>query len=104
MPLCSRFAPENTESAVGEPVVMTVEEYETIRLIDYRGFNQHQCSEFMGIARTTVQNIYDSARGKIAAALVEGRRLVIQGGSFRLCDGKERACQCGGCKKHCISE
>ena len=50
--------------------------------------------------RTTVQMIYNSARKKLAAALVDGLPLRIEGGSYQLCDGKEEACGCGGCRRH----
>jgi predicted DNA-binding protein (UPF0251 family) len=36
---------------------MTVEEYETIRLIDLLGYMQEQCADQMHVARTTVQRI-----------------------------------------------
>lgn len=70
-------------------MLMTVEEYEAIRLIDYQGCTQAECSEYMCVARTTAQQIYNSARAKLAAALVEGRPLRIEGGSYRLCEGGE---------------
>ena len=54
----------------------------------------------MRVARTTVQQIYTEARKKIALALVDGLPLRIEGGSYRLCDGKEAFCGCGGCRKH----
>ena len=47
----------------------------------------------MQVARTTVQNMYHSARETIASALVEGKTLRIEGGDFRLC-GEEESCPC----------
>lgn len=82
-----------------EPVILNLDEYETIRLLDKEGMSQEQCSEFMQVARTTVQRIYESARKKTAVALVEGRPLRIEGGDFRLCDGKNASCGFESCFK-----
>ena len=78
------FSPEEISDA--EPVVMSLDEFESIRLLDHEGLTQEQCAERMGVARTTVTAIYESARRKIAEALVEGKRLLIRGGSYRLSD------------------
>lgn len=83
-----------------QAVIMTVDEYETIRLIDRQGFSQEECGQYMHIARTTVQQIYNNARKKVAHALVDGMILKIEGGDYSLCDGKEDFCGCGGCMKH----
>lgn len=85
------FAPVE-DSAGKEPVILTVDEYETIRLIDQEGLSQEQCCERMQVARTTVQKVYESARKKLADVLVNGRPLHIQGGSYRLCSGGDAAC------------
>lgn len=86
------------------PVQLTLDEYETIRLIDGEGLSQEQCSASMQIARTTVQKIYESARRKLADMLVNGRGLRIGGGEFRLCDGQDAGCGCSGCFKPRIHE
>ncbi|MCD8150460.1 MAG: DUF134 domain-containing protein [Clostridiales bacterium] len=82
-----------------DPVIVTVDEFETIRLIDREGLSQEQCCRRMQVARTTVQKIYDSARGKIAKALVEGLPLRIEGGQYQLCDGQNNLCGENNCSK-----
>ena len=89
-PQTSFFAPEEEQGK--EAVVLTVDEYETIRLMDLEGLSQEEASALMGVARTTVQQIYGSARRKLAQMLVEGRPLVIRGGDYRLCGGDETVC------------
>ena len=93
-PRCRRVCalPEETEfgprraACRGGAVVMTVDEYEAIRLIDLGGLTQEQCAAQMDVARTTVTGIYESARKKLAEAIVNGRRLRIEGGSYRVCE------------------
>ena len=81
------------------PIILTIDEYETIRLLDKEGYSQEQCAVFMQIARTTVQRIYESARKKIADALIGGYPLKIEGGDFKICDGQNSNCGLGGCYK-----
>lgn len=99
MPGCRRFRPDACSAERTHPVVMTIDEYETIRLIDYGNMTQEQCAKQMNIARTTVQSIYNSARRKLAECLVEERELSISGGEYELCDGDFVKCGCGRCGK-----
>lgn len=80
-----------------EKVIMTMDEYETIRLVDLEKCTHEQCAKQMGIARTTVTEIYESARYKMADSIVNGKILEISGGNYRLCDGTALFC----CNKIC---
>lgn len=68
---------------------LTLDEYEVLRLIDREGLTQEQCAERMGVSRTTVTAMYGSARGKVARLLVDGTKLVISGGRYRLPEDDE---------------
>ncbi|MDD5954939.1 MAG: DUF134 domain-containing protein [Firmicutes bacterium] len=103
LPQTVAFLPENLPDS-GEAVILTVEEYETIRLIDREGLSQEQCSERMQVARTTVQQIYADARKKLATVLVEGLPLRIAGGDYRLCSGGRSSCAHSACYKQKLSE
>lgn len=100
MPTSTEFVPVGASVQPVDAVTMTVEEYESIRLIDHEGFTQEECAGYMKIARTTVQLIYNEARKKLSIALVEGKVLRISGGEYQLCDGNEPYCGCGGCRRH----
>ncbi len=98
LPQLSRFGPLDIHAGPEDVVYMTVDEYETIRLIDLEDFTQEECAEQMNIGRTTVQGIYSRARRKLAEALVEGKMLVIEGGEVMLCEDWEEGCG-RGCRR-----
>ncbi|HOQ64018.1 MAG TPA: DUF134 domain-containing protein [Clostridia bacterium] len=92
LPRNARFGPLGQRGRASAEIVMTVDEYETIRLIDNEGYTQEECAQQMNVARTTVTGIYAQARRKVARALVEGLRLVISGGEYRLCGDQGGVC------------
>jgi len=104
LPESNRFGPLNVPANQEHSITMTIDEYETIRLIDMEKFTQEECARQMNIARTTVQGIYNDSRKKLAESLVKGKVLRIEGGEYTLCDGVEELCRCGGCRRHRISK
>lgn len=90
-PQVDTFCPEGEQR--GEPILLTLDEYEVIRLVDLEQRTHEQCAAQMDISRSTVQEIYESARRKLAACIVHGRRLMISGGNYRVCQGQEHGCQ-----------
>lgn len=100
LPGSNRFGPLDLSMKSKDIINMTVDEYETIRLIDLEGLTQQECADQMSVARTTVQGIYATAREKLAQVLVNNSMLTIEGGEYKLCD--EFKDNCGGrrCHRH----
>lgn len=90
-PARTRFVPEGAEGE--EPMILGIDEYETVRLLDYEMFSQEQCARRMGVSRPTVTRMYDAARRKIAAALANGRPLEISGGDVKVCAAMKPECR-----------
>ena len=99
MPGNRRFGPLDESADDRRTIVMTVDEFEAIRLIDLEGLSQEECAGRMAVARTTAQAIYASARAKLAECLVRGKELSIRGGEYILCGGEARGCGCGRCPR-----
>ena len=78
-----RFYPEGIPPS-GD-VILTVDEYEMIRLVDLKGLTHAEAADSMQISRTTATEIYQSARYKIADCIVNGRPLIIGGGDYCCC-------------------
>jgi predicted DNA-binding protein (UPF0251 family) len=100
LPDNSSYGPLNTPVDLIKKINMTVDEYETIRLIDLDGFSQEECANQMNVSRTTIQRVYNDARLKIAQSLVNGNVLLIEGGEYQLCDGMGNGCGRGSCHRH----
>lgn len=81
-----------------EDVVLSVDEFETIRLVDYEKKTHEETARQMGVSRTTVTEIYEAARFKIADSLISGKCLHIAGGNYQLCERKTIYCDKHICK------
>ncbi|MEG0845117.1 MAG: DUF134 domain-containing protein [Raoultibacter sp.] len=99
MPHTTDFGPRGACQQVAS-IVMSIDEYETIRLIDLEGLNQEEAAAQMDVARSTIQTIYNTARNKIAQCLVKGIHLRIEGGDIEVCDQSRPCPRATPCTHH----
>ena len=83
-PAVSIFKPLAIPIGALEEVVMTLDEYEALRLADLEGFYQDEAAAQMNVSRPTFSRIIDSAHRKVAEALVHAKALRIEGGPVHL--------------------
>ena len=82
-PVASVFKPVGIPVRELEEVVLTLDEFEALRLADLEGCYQEQAASQMRISRSTFSRVIESARHKVAEALVRGKALRIEGGPVR---------------------
>ena len=99
LPEINLYGPLKLQRENNKCLLMSVEEYETIRLIDLEKLTQEECGERMQVARTTIQKIYTDAREKVAESLVNGCILKIEGGDYQLYSEIEKPMGCGSCRR-----
>ena len=95
------FKPIGKSCDAENTTTITLDEYESIRLIDFEKLSQEQCANQMNVARTTITAIYESARYKIADCLINGKAILIEGGNVELCEHNNKCCG-KGCIKKCF--
>ena len=77
-PGVSLFKPAGIPASELELVVLSLDEVESLRLADLQGQYQESAADQMKISRATFARIVESARRKVADALVHGKALQIQ--------------------------
>jgi predicted DNA-binding protein (UPF0251 family) len=92
IPESNYFKPRGIPLSMLEEVVLAVDECEAIRLADLEGLYQEQAAEKMKVSRQTFGRIIESARRKVAEALVKGKALKIEGGEFEMSEMRKFKC------------
>jgi uncharacterized protein len=95
-PGSSYFKPRGIPLAALDEVVLSVDEFEAIRLADLEGLYQELAAEKMSVSRQTFGRIVAAAHQKVAEALVRGKALKIEGGAIEIAESK--AFSCGRCR------
>ncbi len=95
-PEVSYFKPRGIPMLDLEEVVLTVDEREAIRLADLQGLSHEEGGELMGVSRATFGRILRNARRIIADAVISGKAINIQGGTYEMVV-IQRLFSCDGC-------
>ena len=82
MPRANYFKPVGVRMRDLQEVVLSVEEFEAVRLKDFEGLDQVEAAEKMGISQSTFHRLLLLARRKMADSIISGKALKIEGGSF----------------------
>jgi uncharacterized protein len=96
-PSVTHYKPKGIPFSELEEVVLTLDEFEAIKLADYQSLYQEQAAEAMHISRQTFGRIIESAHQKIAAAFIQGAAIRIEGGVVAVRQKKETIC--GQCRR-----
>ena len=80
VPGVTYFKPAGVPLRDLEEVVLALDEVEALRLADLQGLYQEQAAEQMKISRPTFARVIESARKKVADALIHGKALRLEGG------------------------
>ena len=83
-----------------ESVDLLFEEFEALRLADYENLTQEEAAKIMNISRPTFTRLYDKALKSVVKAFVEGKAIVIRGGTYITDDYWYR---CGDCHETIVS-
>jgi uncharacterized protein len=89
------FKPRGIPLVDLEEVCLLVEELEAVRLKDAEGLDQEECGRLMNISQPTFHRVLESARRKIAEALIQGKAIRIEGGDFEMAERKFACRSCG---------
>ncbi|MBR9689590.1 MAG: DUF134 domain-containing protein [Candidatus Altiarchaeota archaeon] len=78
------FKPQGIPLNSLEEVVVSVEEYEALKLADLDGLSQEESASKMKVSQSTFHRLLKSAREKVSEALVKGKAIKITGGDYEL--------------------
>lgn len=88
MPDKNYFKPRGIPTVDLEEIILTLDEFEAVRLADYEQLYQEEAAARMNISRQTFGRIIDAAHKKIADVLLNGKALKIEGGEVALSETK----------------
>jgi len=92
-PACKIFKPIGVPVTMLEEIILTMDEFEAIRLADFEGLYHERAAERMNVSRQTFGRIVEAARSKVARMLIEGLALRIEGGEVEMAEKRFFLCE-----------
>jgi len=83
-PNVTYFKPAGVRMIDLEESILTVDEFEAVRLKDLGGLDEKDAAKKMNISQPTFNRLVSSARKKIADAIVNGKAIKIEGGVYKM--------------------
>ena len=94
-PLYKEFKPSGIGARYLDEIILTLDEYEALRLADYEGYSHEEAAEEMGISRPTFTRLIEKARRKLTEFIIKGKVLRIDGGNIHFTENIIRCNNCG---------
>jgi predicted DNA-binding protein (UPF0251 family) len=93
--LFTEFKPVGIKGQDLQQIQLTLDEFEAVRLTDQLGMSHESAADEMEISRSTFTRLIEKARKKIADFIIQGRMLIIEGGSIHFRNNIIRCLDCG---------
>ena len=94
-PIYTEFKPVCKSRKSLNEIVLSLDEYEAIRLVDNNDLDHEEASREMEISRSTLSRLIDKAHKKVADFLIEGKLLLIDGGDIHFRGNIIKCAHCG---------
>ena len=77
-PKVTSFKPKKADEGFFEPIKLTLEETEALRLKNVIGLDQTEAAKAMKTSQSTFQRILSSAYKKVSSAIIDGKEISIK--------------------------
>jgi predicted DNA-binding protein (UPF0251 family) len=93
-PIFTEFKPAGIPLTNLKQVLLSLDEFEAMRLADFMGMSHEEAADEMGVSRSTFSRLIEKSRKKIAEFIFRGRLLTIDGGNVHF---RKNIIQCSDC-------
>jgi len=94
-PIFTEFKPTGVSAKSLKKVLLTIDEFEAIRLADFINMSHEEAAEEMEISRSTFSRLIEKSRKKMAEFIFQGKMLTIDGGSVHFRRNIFQCYECG---------